>query len=111
MREGGGGGRVFPVERSRFLVDYYREKGVEMRTGEGMTGLDTRGGKSVVRTTTGAEVPADVVVAGLGIVPNVGLAEQTGLHVENGITVDSFCRTTHPAVFAAGGMGHIPAPP
>jgi len=108
--EAGVGARVFPSELSRFLVDYYREKGVEMRTGEGMTGLDTRGGKSVVRTTTGAEVPADVVVAGLGIVPNVGLAEQTGLHVENGITVDPFCRTTHPAVFAAGDVANFANP-
>lgn len=107
--EAGVGARVFPSELSRFLVDYYRQNGVEVRTGEGMAGLDTRG-KSIVRTTTGGEIAADVVVAGLGIVPNVELAEQAGLLVENGITVDPFCRTTHPAVFAAGDVANFANP-
>src|SRR5712691_11251094 len=63
--EAGLGARVFPSDLSRFLVDYYREKGVEMRTGEGMAGLAARGGKCVVRTTTRQDLTADVVVAGL----------------------------------------------
>jgi 3-phenylpropionate/trans-cinnamate dioxygenase ferredoxin reductase component len=108
--EAGVGARVFPPELSRFLVDYYRQKGVELRTGEGVAGLTTRGGTSVVRTTTGADVAADVVVAGLGILPNVELAEQAALQVENGITVDPFCRASHPAVFAAGDVANFANP-
>src|SRR5216110_2577212 len=108
--EAGLGARVFPADLSRYLVDYYREKGVELRTGEGMAGLESRGGKCVVRTTTRAEVVGDIVVAGLGIQPSVELAEQAGLLVENGIVVDEFCRTSHPDVYAAGDVANFPNP-
>ena len=108
--EAGLGARVFAADLSRFLVDYYREKGVELRTGEGMVGLESRGGKCVVRTTTRAEVTGDIVVAGLGIQPSVELAEQAGLLVENGIVVDEFCRTSHPDVYAAGDVASFPNP-
>src|SRR6184192_3178904 len=108
--EAGLGARVFPADLSRFLGDYYRTKGVEMRTGEGMAGLGRQGGKCVIRTTTRQELVADVVVAGLGIQPSVELAEQAGLLVENGIVVDEFCRTSHPDVYAAGDVANFPNP-
>ncbi|PYP26129.1 MAG: pyridine nucleotide-disulfide oxidoreductase [Gemmatimonadetes bacterium] len=108
--EAGLGARVFPPALSRFLGDYYRTKGVEMRTGEGMAGLGRQGGKCVIRTTTRQELVADVVVAGLGIQPSVELAEQAGLLVENGIVVDEFCRTSHPDVYAAGDVANFPNP-
>src|SRR2546426_4209366 len=81
-----------------------------MRMGEGVAGLDQRGGKSVLRTTTGGELTADVVVAGLGIVPAVELAQQAGLRVENGIVVDAFCRTSQPDVYAAGDVANFANP-
>ena len=108
--EAGLGARVFPAELSRFLADYYREKGVEVRTGEGMAGLGDENGKVVVRTTTQKEFGADVVVAGLGIQPNVDLAEQAGLQVENGIVVDAHCRSSHPSIFAAGDVANFHNP-
>ena len=108
--EAGLGARVFPAELSRFLADYYREKGVEMRTGEGMAGLGEENGKTMVRTTTQKEFGADVVVAGLGIQPNVDLAEQAGLQVENGIVVDAHCRSSHPSIFAAGDVANFHNP-
>jgi len=109
--EAGVGARVFPADLSRFLVEYYGEKGVTMRVGEGMAGLERRAGKCVVRTTTGQELTAEVVVAGLGIQPSVELAEQAGLRVGNGIEVDEFCRTSHPDIYAAGDVAsfHNPA--
>lgn len=108
--EAGLGARVFPADLSLFLVDYYRQKGVTMRTGEGMAGLDQRGSRCIVRTGAGSELAADVVVAGLGILPAVELAEQAGLRVENGIAVDEFCRTSHPDVYAAGDVANFPSP-
>src|SRR2546422_6365940 len=83
--EDGLGARVFPADLARFLVDYYRQKGVELRMGEGMTGLEARAGKAVVRTTKNSQFTTDVIVAGLGIQPNVELAEQAGLRGGNGI--------------------------
>ena len=105
--EAGLGARVFPADLSRFLVDYYGEQGVETRTGEGLAGLTSRGGKVVVKTTTGAELSVDVVVAGLGILPNVELAEQAGLAVNNGIVVDDLLRAGSPEIFAAGDVANF----
>src|SRR2546422_2389004 len=103
--ESGIGARVFPADLSQFLVGYYREQGVDVRIGEGFAGFET-----VVRTTNGNEIPADVVVAGLGIQPNVELAEQAGLRVDNGIVVDELLRTSAPDVYAAGDVANFANP-
>lgn len=105
--EDGLGARVFPADLSRSLVEYYREQGVEVRTGEGFAGLTPRHDKVVVKTTGGHEFPADVVVAGLGIQPNVDLAERAGARVDNGIVVDELLRTNVPDVFAAGDVANF----
>jgi len=63
-----------------------------------------------VRTTTGGELVAEVLVAGLGITPAVELAEQAGLPVDNGVLVDEFCRTSHPDVYAAGDVANFANP-
>lgn len=110
LPEAGLGSRVFPPDLSRFVTDYYREKGVEVRTGEGLAGLEERGGKTVLRTTIRNEFMADVVVAGIGIDPNVELAENAGLQVENGIVVDQHCRSSHPSIFAAGDVANFHNP-
>ncbi|MDR0244695.1 MAG: FAD-dependent oxidoreductase [Burkholderia sp.] len=59
------------------------------------------GGGAIVETDRG-DVPADIVVVGIGVVPNVELAQAAGLDVDNGIRVDAGCRTVDPAIFAAG---------
>jgi len=105
--EDGIGARVFPGDLSQFLVGYYRDQGVDVRTGEGLADLQQSAGKVVVRTTHGKEIAVDVVVAGLGIQPNVELAEQAGLRVENGIIVDDLLRTSAPDVFAAGDVANF----
>lgn len=105
--EDGIGARVFPPDLSRFLVGYYREQGVDVRTGEGLASLQQSAGKVVVHTTHGKEIPVDVIVAGLGIQPNVELAEQAGLRVENGIVVDDMLQTSAPDVFAAGDVANF----
>ena len=101
--------RVFPADLSGFVTDYYRGKGVEMRIGEGLANLEQRGGKVVIKTTAGKEFPADVLVAGLGIVPNIETAEHAGLRVDNGIVVDEWLRTTRPEIYAAGDVANFPS--
>jgi 3-phenylpropionate/trans-cinnamate dioxygenase ferredoxin reductase component len=105
--EDGIGARVFPADLSRFLVDYYREQGVDVRTGEGLASLQPSAGKVLVHTTHGQQLPVDVIVAGLGIQPNVDIAEQAGLRVENGIVVDEMLQTSAPDVFAAGDVANF----
>jgi NADPH-dependent 2,4-dienoyl-CoA reductase/sulfur reductase-like enzyme len=105
--EDGIGARVFPADLSHFLVTYYREQGVDVRTGDGLAALRQDGLKVAVKTTTGRDLSVDVVVAGLGIQPNVQLAEQAGLKVENGIVVDELLRTSVPEIFAAGDVANF----
>ena len=105
--EDGIGARVYPADLSRFLVDYYREQGVDVRTGEGLASLTQSAGKVLVKTTRGEQIAVDVIVAGLGIQPNVDVAEQAGVHVENGILVDEMLRTNVPDVFAAGDVANF----
>lgn len=60
-----------------------------------------------VTLSTGAVVPADVVVAGIGIAPNVELAEDAGLDVDNGVLVDAGMRTSAPDVYAIGDIARV----
>ncbi len=95
------GGRLFPQELSDFLNDFYRLKGVEVLTGESVASLEKRGERTVLRTSS-REIVADGVVAGIGIEPNVELAQQAGLEIENGIVVDELLRTGNEDIYAAG---------
>jgi len=98
--------RVFPRDLGLYLNDYYRQKGVRMLAGETVKGLEVRGGKLNLKILDAQkaehEIQVDGVVAGIGIQPNVELAQAAGLAVENGVVVDEFLRTGHPDVFAAG---------
>lgn len=96
------GEHIFPRDLSRFVSDVFRQKGVEIADSEQVSDLETRGEKLVVKTNSRREFVVDGVVAGLGILPNVQLAEAAGLKVENGIVVDEFLRTSQQDVYAAG---------
>jgi NAD(P)H-nitrite reductase large subunit len=107
--EAGIGARVFPAEMSKALVTFYEEKGVRVRTGAGVEKIEGSGNQSVVFLKGGATLDADVVVGGLGIIPNVDLAKMAGLKVEDGIVVDDHLRTSNPDVFAAGDVARFPS--
>ncbi len=94
--------RMFPRELSEFLNDFYREKGVEVLPQESVTNLEQRGEEFVLSTSSQRQIVTDCVVAGLGIEPDVELARQAGLQIENGIMVDEFCSTSKPDIYAAG---------
>jgi 3-phenylpropionate/trans-cinnamate dioxygenase ferredoxin reductase subunit len=99
--------RLFPAGLGGFVTDYYRERGVEVLTGETVGSVD---GTSVT-TGSGRTLEADAVVAGLGIVPDTELAEAAGRPVENGIVVDEYGRADgRDDVFAAGDVANFPSP-
>jgi NADPH-dependent 2,4-dienoyl-CoA reductase/sulfur reductase-like enzyme len=91
--EPGIGWRTFPPDLARFVADYYRERGVDVRS------------ESMFESAEGY----DAVVAGLGIVPRTELAEAAGLPVEDGIVVDEYGRVDGD-VFAAGDVARFPIP-
>jgi NADPH-dependent 2,4-dienoyl-CoA reductase/sulfur reductase-like enzyme len=103
------GVRLFPRDLARHLNDTYRARGVEVRPGERVTALEVQGSAFTLRTDRG-ETPADLVVGGLGIVPNDRLAAEAGLAADDGILVDEGLRTSDPAIFAAGDVARFPSP-
>jgi|SRR5579862_571218 len=93
--EPGIGWRTFPPDLSRFVTEYYREQGVDVRT------------ETFFESADGY----DAVVAGLGIVPRTELAEVAGLEVADGIVVDVHGRAEgQDRVFAAGDVANFPMP-
>jgi NADPH-dependent 2,4-dienoyl-CoA reductase/sulfur reductase-like enzyme len=102
------GSRVFPEGLGRAITEHYREKGVRVLAGERAGLIERSGERYVVQTVGGKKVEADVVVVGVGIVPNVGLAEAAGLTVGDGIVVDAFLRTSDGDVYAAGDVAYFP---
>lgn len=93
--------RLFPNDLAHFLNDYYRQQGVEVMAGTMIAGLERRG-RLVLQAGDGQEVEVDGVVAGIGVQPNVELAQAAGLAVDDGIVVDATLRAGHPDIFAAG---------
>lgn len=108
--EEGVGARTFPADLARFLVGYYREKGVDVRPGEAVSSVKSEDRDVLIRTQRGDELRADAVVAGLGIIPRVELAEAAGLELQDGIVVDQFLRTRAPEVYAAGDVARFHSP-
>jgi 3-phenylpropionate/trans-cinnamate dioxygenase ferredoxin reductase component len=103
--EDGIGHRLFPADLSKSVTDYYREKGVDVHTGE----LVSEASGTRVKTKSGLELEADAVVAGLGVVADSELAEAAGLEVNDGIVVDAYGRVPgHDDVFAAGDVARFP---
>ena len=108
VKEEGIGARVFPPDLSRWLVEYYREKGVTVRLGESVgPGRSRETGSSRSARGRASRIAADAVVAGLGIEPNVDLARQAGLVVSDGIEVDDQLRTKRREIYAAGDVANF----
>jgi NADPH-dependent 2,4-dienoyl-CoA reductase/sulfur reductase-like enzyme len=104
-----GAGR-YPDGLSEFLNEYYRGKGVQLRNGVKV--VDGRPDDSGVDLTLsdGQKLRVDVVVAGLGVTPNVELAESARLEVDNGIVVDAQLRTSDSDIWAAGDVANFFSP-
>ena len=104
------GARLFPSDLSLSLNEYYRGKGVDVVPGQLVGGVERANGGFRVALEGGRTVDADVVVAGLGIVPRDELAATAGLPANNGIPVDDRGRVAgHDDVFAAGDVARFPA--
>jgi 3-phenylpropionate/trans-cinnamate dioxygenase ferredoxin reductase component len=103
--------RVCDEETSAFIHERHRRAGVDIRLATGSTVLrPLPGGGFEVDTNTGMAVTADLIVVGVGIVPEDQLAKAAGLAVQDGILVDDHCRTSDPSIFAAGDCTRFPGP-
>jgi 3-phenylpropionate/trans-cinnamate dioxygenase ferredoxin reductase component len=94
--------RAIGEEMGKVYAAIHRDHGVDLRTGESVKAVEEDSGGVVVRTAGGDAIEGDVVVIGVGIEPNVDLARDAGLEVDDGVVVDGRCRTSAAGVFAAG---------
>lgn len=94
--------RVTAPEVSTFYSRIHREEGVDIRVGVGITALEGERHVRGVRLADGDFIAAELVIIGIGVVPNVELAQDAGLAADNGIVIDPYGRTGDPNIFAAG---------
>jgi len=105
--EEGIGAKVYPQDLSRFISDYYRQKGVEVVSGDSVGSLGKAGDRFSVHTKGGRVFEVDGVVAGIGIRANTELAVEAGLKTDNGITVDRQLQSSEPGIYAAGDVANF----
>lgn len=94
--------RVTAPELSEFYTRIHTEEGVDIRTDMSVSSIAGDTCCEKVICSDGTELPADLVVIGVGILPNVELAEEAGIEVNNGVVVDNYCRTMDDNIVAAG---------
>jgi 3-phenylpropionate/trans-cinnamate dioxygenase ferredoxin reductase component len=87
---------------SEFFLDVHRAHGVDVRLATAVAAIEGKGRAEAVVTADGRAHPADLVVVGVGLVPNAELAQASGLACDRGVIVDDCSRTEDPAVVAAG---------
>ena len=102
--------RVASAEMSAFYHALHTDAGVDIRTGASAQRFAGTGRVDQVVCADGTEVPSDLVVVGVGVAPNIELAETAGLTCENGILVDERCATSAPDIYAAGDCTNHPNP-
>ncbi len=100
--------RLFPADLSAYVTSFYRQQGVDVVLRDEIVSLEPRGDQCALSTAGGRVLLVDGVVAGIGIRPNIALAEQAGMAVRNGIQVDQFLRTSDPDIYAAGDVAEFP---
>lgn len=102
--------RGVPREIAQTVQDRHVAAGVTILCGDGIDAIEEEAETVAVRLSSGKRVIADLVVLGVGAVPNTALAQATGLTLENGIAVDSQLRTNDEAILAAGDCCSFPLP-
>ncbi|HET7630788.1 MAG TPA: FAD-dependent oxidoreductase [Gemmatimonadaceae bacterium] len=98
--------RVLGPELGQFLHTLHQERGVHFHLGVAATGF----GRNSVTLGDGTSLPADFVVAGVGVRPSTSLAVAAGLTANRGVVVDQFLCTSHPDIYAAGDLARWPDP-
>lgn len=101
-------GRVVPEPVAAVMAARHEAAGVTIRCGVGIDAIDSTDGAHRIALNDGASIDCDVVIAGIGAIPETRLAEAAGLAIDNGIRVDAQLRTSDPDIFAAGDCCSFP---
>ncbi len=97
---------VLGPEVAAIFAELHRQHGVDLRLGATITGIAATASGGVVELAAGDPVAFDLLVVGVGVLPEVDVAGAAGLAVDNGIRVDAHLRTSDPHVLAIGDVAH-----
>jgi len=100
--------RVVSPQLSEFYQNEHSSHGVNLLLSTSISGFSGNGQVTAVDLSDGGQVATDLVVIGIGVVPNTELAQAAGLEVDNGIVVDNHCQTSDSDFFAVGDCTHHP---
>lgn len=101
--------RVTSEPVSAFYQDIHRQAGVDLRLGVGLKRFVTKEDENFAELADGELVKFDCAIIGIGVIPNVELAEHAGLACDNGIIVDEFTQTEDPDIYAVGDCSNHPS--
>ncbi|WP_241963426.1 NAD(P)/FAD-dependent oxidoreductase [Paracoccus suum] len=101
-------GRVASQPMAGLIRNLHISRGVEVIEGVGVTALEGEASVAAVRLSDGRSLPCDLVICGIGVLPETALAAGAGLALDNGIAVDALGRTSEPAIWAAGDCASFP---
>ncbi|MBJ7450877.1 MAG: FAD-dependent oxidoreductase [Blastococcus sp.] len=101
--------RAVSEPTARFIRSAHESWGVRFDFGQALTAIDGEGHVAGVETSDGGRLPAELVVYGIGVVPETELAEEAGLAIENGIRVDDRLLTSDPDISAIGDAASFPS--
>ena len=95
--------RFFTPEMSAFFEDYYKQRGAIVAAGERITAFTRAAdGRTIVIMASGKQLPADLIVAGIGADPVVEPLHESGAHIDHGVVTNEYLETGLPNVWAAG---------
>lgn len=100
--------RVLPDYLGRAVQRRYEENGVRILASDKPVSFQRNDGKFVTRTANGETVESDIVIVGVGVVPETELAKSGGLETGNGIVVNEYLQTSSPDIYAAGDNAFFP---
>lgn len=95
-------------EMGVFFNQMFEEKGVHLKNGQIVEAFLGKDNVEKVKLSSGEELEADMVVAGIGVKPNTEIFSNTGLDIDDGIIVNEFCETNFPEIYVAGDVARFP---
>ncbi|MGF1735796.1 NAD(P)/FAD-dependent oxidoreductase [Photobacterium satsumensis] len=99
--------RLLPLPLSRAVQSYHEQKGVLFHLSTEVNAVELHNGSAQLILADGSPLKADIIVAGLGMLPETEIAQQAGVHVQGGIVTSAYGQTSDEAIYCAGDVSHF----
>ena len=101
-------GRAVTPEVSAWMLDFHKGHGIDVRLNTGVERFEGDGALQRAILSDGDTIVCTLAVVGIGVLPNVEIAAEAGIEIDNGIKVDDLCSTSDPKIFSAGDVTNHP---